>query len=216
MKFNNKIANKAIKNILLDQILKANEKLTFIAMVECFDFSKGYSEISISEIGEAITIKNRNTICNIVKKLETLGYIKVIHQNGKTNVYQITKYLNFKYDDEERNIKMEKSDLSDNTEFNDINNKESSNIEKSNLLNNIDINKEHIITTSNGINTSKIMPTSLEEMSIKAITIIKLFKAIYLELRNCLWFIVFKDPNIVAFILNYVYFIILFILSYKE
>ena len=104
MKFNNKIANKAIKNVLLDQILKANEKLTFIAMVECFDFSKGYSEISISEIGEAITIKNRNTICNIVKKLETLGYIKVIHQNGKTNVYQITKYLNFKYD-EERNIK---------------------------------------------------------------------------------------------------------------
>ena len=52
MKFNNKIANKAIKNVLLDQILKANEKLTFIAMVECFDFSKGYSEISISEIGE--------------------------------------------------------------------------------------------------------------------------------------------------------------------
>lgn len=38
-------------------------------------------------------------IGNIVERLETLDYVKVIRVYGKTNKYQIVKYLDYKYNE---------------------------------------------------------------------------------------------------------------------
>lgn len=44
---------------------------------------------SISEIKRKARLKSNNTVCDAIKKLEELGYIECVRENGKPTVYDL-------------------------------------------------------------------------------------------------------------------------------
>ncbi len=84
-----KIAN----SLLEDDKLKVNEKYFLITLMRYWNKEKGYAYPSYSNLMNSLNITRRGTISDLIKSLETKGYIKKEVIPGKGSKYFILKHI---------------------------------------------------------------------------------------------------------------------------
>lgn len=80
-----------INNVFNDKNINKDERYMFLMFLSMINDIKDEIAISINTLMEAFQTKGKKKLLDILKSLESKGYIKIVKNIGKTNKYRIIK-----------------------------------------------------------------------------------------------------------------------------